>query len=564
VDRRDAFQTVSQEENKQAAQPEQRDEGKARAPEHSHQWKNLATALDGAIRGVSAGGSPSPSVLERVVELWKAVAGLPVTLSATKLVVGGQTVLETSDKEGRWLLPAYAAGVRSLCGGAGLSAERVRSLVEQLGGADLSADGVDALHGWLWAGGAVGIEVDLVAPWTEQVDRVAPPDPGPWLRRAATQLEQSWAGAPAVSPGLNLTAIAEAQQAVVDELSADLYDDAFALGDMLRDELRERCDESEPWDSMMAEAVLRYEALQGAMAPAAVAEMLLERLSEGADAALLETLARITGAGDQHSRQVLAVMLEADLGRSLADGLDASDDSVLQPVARLVTHVPPTVARPLFHRLLERAGRQQAVFRLLSNLVQSVGLVWLRKHIDEARLSDQAAQAYVRIVLQRKATMDLLTSVLDSVSESARVAIIAALPKPIVLKMEAYLRKLLVEASPGAASRLIKAITALNHPEAARWLAETMYLGEGKGWSTIDLQHVCDSVVAQGLGEGFLVPLVRTRSSGSELRLVALRSLFRDPDLLEKAVARRAGELVDPPEVKKALAKAREHLARVK
>ena len=41
----------------------------------------------------------------------------------------------------------------------------------------------------------------------------------------------------------------------------------------------------------------------------------------------------------------------------------------MQPLSRLITHQPQSVARPLFHRLLERAGRQQAIFALLSTVV---------------------------------------------------------------------------------------------------------------------------------------------------------------------------------------------------
>ena len=82
----------------------------------------------------------------------------------------------------------------------------------------------------------------------------------------------------------------------------------------------------------------------------------------------------------------------------------------------------------------------------------------------------------------------------------------------------------------------------------------------GKGWSGQLVPAICQALLNHGLGGELLVPLFLDREAEPPLRLLVLRSLDAEPQLLATATKFRFGELREPKQIQARLKAARKKL----
>jgi len=93
----------------------------------------LGTSLDGLVRAFRSGNTViTPKIAERLFDLWNEVPKVMLVLDATTLSINEQVILKAEDNEGRWLLPAFMAGLRILRRQADCSLDDFLRLGEEL------------------------------------------------------------------------------------------------------------------------------------------------------------------------------------------------------------------------------------------------------------------------------------------------------------------------------------------------------------------------------------------------------------------------------------------------
>ncbi len=524
----------------------------------------LGASLDAVVRATRATANQG-AVAARATELFRENAALTLEVHPAQLRCDGEPVLEASAGEGRWLLPAFMCGLRTLRPRDDLTLDDVTRLAEELAAVRADATSVAALHDWLWADGAEGFDVQIHPSFVEVMQEVTATE-----RLQERDAKAARAIVPLPAPPAQQMLVRDLDRAALhQELEVPLAlhqnalaSGAYALADADVDALRRACDDANAWVLAEIDAVLALAELRDAVSPSRLARRIQSRMAGAFDSRFLTLMASIRDHDDPY-RKALAMALETEeTGALIARYMRIDDAASVQALARFAANTTPPLCRALALRLLDRAGTEDGAVRALGWLLGSVGLPRFRGWIDETTLDAARTTALVLAARSAHVADAAIAELLSAVPPSAAVAALAALDAPARSGLAATMALLAACADSTAAEALARMAIADGQGAVLCALGDRLLATGAQGWTGRWLYAVCGALVAAGHGSAYVVPLARSREAGERARLVALDCVADRPELAAEVSKWRIGEVLDPPAVRERLLQMRARASR--
>ncbi len=535
-----------------------------RLAEQAAHWRAVGAALDGLVRSARIGDPALPKVADHLLGLWRRTPEAMIRIAPTGLNVDDQVALTSSQEAGRWLLPAFMAGLRGLRLRPTTRAEELVHFGEELSALEANIGTITRFSDWLWSDGAQGFDVDLHASFVEVMDTVMP-EAGREQNLLATRSANavaSWNETVWIASKELDAAAAREEFEVPLELLVDAlkrFPETFAMAGADAERLRTEAENAASWSAAEVDAIMDHPELRASMPAQRLARRLaaLVQTADAIDGRLLEFVSLLVKREDPYSRAVVMALEKDAIGAVLGTKV-RTDKATLENVRIFLTTAPPTMASGVVHALLKRAATETGAQDAIRALGSGAGLQKFMSHVDPANLAPAAATALARMLVERLPHPTVMRDLLDRLPPRAVCAILAALPDTIpIVRMR--VTTLLTE-TPDEAREVVKAMLASRRPDDLRQLAEVLPACDGRGWPLRLLTEVLAMLVAVGLGEEVIPPLVRSRGAALEVRLAALDAATHKPALLAEAVKRRSAELLDPPELRARLQETRRRL----
>ncbi len=513
----------------------------------------LATALDGLVRSTRAGMPTTDAIGDRTFGLWQEHSDVELRLEPTVLFVDEQPVLRASPDEGRWLLPAFMAGLRGIrltedCG----TGDLLR-LATELSALESTLPAITRFRDWLWADGAEGFEVSLDNSFTDDAEAAFIDETAVRQRIAAIRLE----AANALCVEAHRVATRELDAAAArDEFHTafELFSDAVA-GDLYRlapargEELRRRCEQSIAWEDGQVFLALAYPELQSALPPVTLARRLGALADRRADARFLGLILTLLKRGDVASRGLLHALQEAAVPTRVAARLDPSE-GLLPSLAALLEHPDSPVVGDLVLGLLLRCREERAVAALLARLLTEAGAETVCRACRISELDPECAFVLVRLLLHVKAPERCLSDLLARVPREASLRLLVELPTRVLLQLPRRLEEALTLGRPESTSKAIQQLLGRQDRALVERIGQIFLECPERAWNRAAVTGLLSALAAHGLGGRFLVPMVRSRKEAPELRIMALDLLDGDPVAQAEAVRRSLKERFDDPAIR--------------
>jgi hypothetical protein len=127
---------------------------------HAQQLRELGDSLDDIVFGLRQRDPLVDGIVRKLLADWREL-GDPLLFYALEIRSSGKLVLAAETERGRFVLPAYQAGLRALTLTPATSAEAVLALCAQLMRLEDGALSYRAFYEWLWEGNPEGLAVLL-------------------------------------------------------------------------------------------------------------------------------------------------------------------------------------------------------------------------------------------------------------------------------------------------------------------------------------------------------------------------------------------------------------------
>lgn len=522
----------------------------------------LGTALDALVRSARAGEPSLGPVSSRVHELWTKVPKACLRLAPMELHFDGHVALTAGDEGGRWILPAFMSGLRSMRIRPGVSVDDVRDFGEELSSLEANVATITRFRDWLWSDGAQGFEVDLHACFVEAMDAVTP--------EAAAEraiLEARMASAIAgwndtlylASRELDAAAVRDEFQVPLSLYLAEAAAGGSSLARADADRLRAGVEDAATWSNAEMDAVMAHPELRSSLPAQRLARRLVATIeaAESVDSRLLDFLTHLGGRQDAYCRAVASALENESVGAAIAAGTRL-DPANLDALRSFTTTSPPAVGRGIVHGLLHRAASDAPALAAVLELARAIGVKDLLARIDPGTLGPDAAVALARTVTDSGEPPAVVRDLAMQMAPRTAVAVLAALPYLIPLMKERALA--LLSDAPDHSNVLLDAMIAAGRRDDLALLGQALGGGGGRRWTGKPLAAALGALVSAGLGDEVLVPIVRARNADLQIRLRALEALRADPASLAEAVRWRSSEILEPPVLRRRLQDERQRL----
>jgi hypothetical protein len=527
------------------------------------QWKLLASILDALVRTFETGGPNTELIAQRLLAVWRDEPHVRLALATNGLLVGDLLAFEINTREGEWIQPAYLAGLRTVHLTGATTADDLHRMGHELSVLRLEADSVRRFADWLWSDGPGGLAVTTEMSYTDLFALID--------LRTTPGIDAVIAGrsaAEALKPGAFAAAMASAAPEALEayfqrpflRYAESLQTGRLPLDDDQRRHLARLCDDPEQWLALESRAALDDARLARLLPPQRLAEGILADIGRGVGARLIGLVTRLHAAGDEHGQATLRLLGLETLGARLAQHLRPESEGIVQALTFMFRDMGPPVALDLVHGLLARADDDAGAFDVVCGIVRSVPVAKLRELIDPTRLTAETGGTLVFAMREAETEPAYLSALLAAAPPGPAVAMLRNMPAGSLTKLRVQVRDRLHNTSGHEQEELLRALVAAEDVDSLTLLGEAMLEGLATHWKRNLVVGAANAMARQGLGERFLLPLFRARKESTALRLCALDALRQDPAVLEQALRRRPGDLIDAPEVRKRLKELREAL----
>lgn len=516
--------------------------------------------------------TPDAEDADDLAATWVREGGAALTFKGGSVWVGSQAAGVAADSLGAWPWTLAQAGVRGVQPTATLTGDGLRGLVTQLAEAEVSAARAAALRAWAWSGAAPGLRLDLgPAPWQ------LPARMGLGLQTRAA-LDQSRAAgvahlagraqrgpgsstpAQAADPAQRNAALSAARRQVEDAaawVTATLAALEPRASAPQGDEVGAAADaEGEAAPAAADDALATSPAAEQVDADA-LARVVREQLGRGATLALEPVWESLADPERPVANGLRERVTAQEAGRAAGRALPLTQEGV-SAVADLLDAGTPFAAG-VVSGLLERAVDARTVDTLTA-VLKHLGLERCWALADLSGISSLSARGLARVLKQLDAGATQWSDLIGAAPPTVAAWVLKGAPPHIVSRVGPRLRQQLLSRPPEELTPLVRALIAMNEAVPIRALGEALLETKGRGWSGRLVPEVCRALLAHGMGADVLVPLFLDRGADEQLRLLILRSLDGDRDLLEAATRFRLGEVVEPKRIQARLKAARKEL----
>lgn len=468
----------------------------------------------------------------------------------------GEAPIWQPDDDAPWYGPARQAGWRGLSARRRVAATDVVHLVRGVRALQGETGPIVAFATWLWSGGAMAFEVALedqlfetsaLATWRPDALRS-------WVGKgrasAAEQAQQL--GTP--PPTAALHRLLAAFQQRVDEGALELSPAiAMALGGA--------ADNAHYWADRERDVLRAHPNLRLRWRPEGLAAHWAIAIEAGPDLRVLSFLEHIADVGDDHDSETVAFLDRQELARRLGRTLPITPRLVSPLKALLGDGLtgPNPLARALLEGLCAQAGAAgDDGARRLGGLLGKLGPDAVLPNLEVRELPEDAAGALLVGLVQIDAPGN---AVMDAAFRAPPASVATAMeqaPPHLRSRLEGRVRDLISKGDVAVIEPLVEALVRQGDVRAVKLLGEAMLATKGKGWHGRIVPRICQALLKAGMGASVLVPLVRDPEAEVTVRMLALRVLEADVELLADASKWRARELLEPPELQKRLKAARQ------
>lgn len=520
------------------------------AGEQARRLQELGDALDDAVRAVRAQDALTEGLCRRVHELWMSERADVLEWHPTELRVAGKLVLAASGQGGRFILPAFCAGLRAVGIREQCVPADVLRLMQHLCALETGNEGPEAFADFLFRSAALGFDVAQDESVVELGDALLTSDVNEaehWASRSERAVdlwnELAWAAAQALDAGT----LARRYRAPSERAAERLHRGELLLGEEDTRALRELADDEASWGRVEIALLLSQPALRATLSSTHVAFRLAALIEDSPDLDqrlpdLFATLANsASSAAPAHEARILG----AALGRRLfGRGLDPA------ALIALADRIGPELIAGVLSHLNQRRDDCDAAIPLLGALLHQSGLRGVLARSDVARMQPALAAALMRAATEMHVAVSELAHVLARLPPRSALAAITAVPVLLGVA-DTVLRSLMAERLEELEPLLPDFVRCSR--EAARAAGTALLRTHGASFSGDGLEAIFGAFVDAGFGRDVVIAIWDSRRASNVARLAALSALAGHPKLLGEALQRRGPEMVDPPEIRMAI-----------
>jgi len=513
--------------------------------------QQLGDALDGLVRALTLKDVLAEGFARRAHELWLIEHGQPIAWLPTELRAGDRSVLAASAKAGRFVLPAYHAGLRAIALRRSSAHTDVLRFGQRLSALETGTLSPAELAAWLFAGCALGFDLALGPASHEIGPTLLELDPGEaasWGARYAcavagfhdlvTDAEAAWP--PAVRR--------ERFERPIESLLARAAAGDLALSPEDGRALLGAVDDPAAW----AAGELALIALRPALAAATSVHQLsiqLAELIETTSTAERDLIVLCTALGSAatraHGEGLDFKLLGEALGRRLLRGGLAE-----QAFFALLESGEAGLIDAVLRELTMRAQHEPSAVQALTWLLRRFGPTELFTRVDLDAVGTKLGTALVVEALASGMPVPALLAVIEEMPlETALRALIA---QPRLLPQAQALIERLVGEQPLASGPLLAELVQAG-PAAARAVGSVLIAQRGGGIPRAQLQQAFAALMRCGLGATFVRPQWDARNLDSSVRLAALAALEADDVMIAEVLGGRMVAMFEPREIREAL-----------
>lgn len=519
------------------------------AGELQRQLQELGDAIDGVVHALRVGDALVEGFARRCHELWLEQEDMVLEWRPAELKAGARLVLAADTNSGRFIWPAYGAGLRALALRLRSSPGDVLNLAKQLVALERDESTAPAFTDWLWRGAALGFDVAQACPApalgatliTRELDEAAQ-----WAARSTRAVARwndlSWKATQTPEAAALASQVADALARMQGRVERGEL--GLALADAQA--LQASADDAAAWARAELPLIVKRPALRDALPPSEV------------------TLACVDLFQGSKRFDPRVVELCAALGALYASGPGLDDRRIGAAIAQsllaqaapasiwfeLVSEAAPPLVAGLLALLVERAEQEPGARAALTAVIERVSPTELFERLELSQVKPELAAALLGAALKRGCQPAELVPVLERLPAEAVLAALGAWPV-LLAHAQALLDRLVSEQPESTGSRLCELASASR--EGALAVGALLLARQGAGLNAKALERALGELVRAGLGARFVKPLWDARALASNLRLAALAALANDAQLLDEVLRARKGGLLEAPEIRAAL-----------
>ena len=513
----------------------------------------LVNILDGLVRSARSRMPATHAIAGRGHAMWMERPEAELELSATELCANGETLLVASADEGRWLLPAFMAGLRRVKMLDYATPADLLRLGTELSTLESTIASIGRFRDWLWADGAEGFEVAIDDSFSDDAEAAFLDFETQKQQLLATRMMAAETlcadGVGVASRDLDAAAHREEFEVSLEAYCHRIGEGTTEVGQPELERLRGSCNESVAWGDGQVYLALAYPSLQAALPPEVLAGRMATLARRRADARFLGLVATIIERGDKAAQALLAALHAADVGQVLSRGLPADDD-VIGALSRLVRLGRNDLCGALLAGLLERCHSERDYARVVAAAIAGTGSEAFCRALVEECLTPDAAFVLVRLLVHFKAPPHCIAKVLPTLPTASALRFLVELPTPQLIQVTPAAEKLLALAPTDVAGKALEQLLARNERRLTELVGRVFLTTTSRSWSRPLIARVVAALAKDGMATQFLVPLVRNTDEQEDVRIMALNLMDGDPVAQAQAVRRSVRSAFDAPGIR--------------
>lgn len=524
---------------------------KEESPEIQEAARHFAAAFDGLVKSVLTNPNIVPTLVERTLKMWRALPEAEIEATFTHLKRNEQDILEITDRDGKWVLPAFMAGLRSIRLTRGAYLESLENFATELAHLGPNRVAIVQFRDWLWLDGPDGFEVTLDQSFIEGLETLFEDLEEQKRQLAATRINVVRSlGEDSITVYSNLldkAAVHDEFQLPLDMFQENIRDGSFNMTQEMEEIILGRCEDSYFWMKSQINLALERKEIQKALSPKQLAVRLVAQLRRFADLRFLDLLADLGKRPEDYAKALHTAIEEEPVGEIIAETMKVDQHS-LKLIVNLVMAGGENTARGLMHGLLRRAPEEEDVMRGLKLLASSVIFSKIYRLISVEILGVEGQICLGKMILSSKDPNQMLADFLDHIALDSANYMLEHTPKKLLWEDRAAVVRLLKKPLQQDERRKVVRSLMLHGEQWLPYLGEALLESGGFGWCSATLRGLCIALVKNGHAPTVVVPLVKHRKLSDECLIMALRALEASPTDLKHACAFKVGDFLLTPE----------------
>lgn len=514
----------------------------------AQRWKVVARSLDALVRSARRGNTSARYISGRLRDLWYGSPDRTLLLGPTELWMSKKEALVAEADKGRWILPAYVAGLRALTAREESTGEDVERLGVELGGLQPEVSRIGIFHDWLWSGGAQGFDIQVDDSPIDTLEALPDEDEG---ETAATGVPASIVDAwnellEAAAAECDAKALARDYRAPMEHYTRAAPAVALVATSPEADALRASVPAADAWPLLELQTVLERPELHGMLDPTRFAGRLLAliQVAERVDRAMLDAIDDLARSDDPYASALLAALQGAPLGTAVGDRLDLRGLD-LEFLAKFLSSVEVVTGAALLNRIVRRGAGEGEALQALVFLINHWGIGVFLKHVDPGQVPAPVGATIVRTLAETGAPVAFVRDFLSRVPPNTAATALVAVPDYLV-PMRDLIRDLLTQ-HPADCAVLVQKLVPTAGVEV---VGEALLASQAVGWTQKMLSHLLPALMQRPRGDEVVAQLARLRGAEISTRFLALDALKQRPALLAETIKWRATDVMEPSEIR--------------